>query len=143
MSAPNDIIKLLTTILRNTKMTNPNRCDNCGNQDAPHPIQHDNGDGTEMYCNHCWRSQGYSLKKIKCPNLKPGEDMNWHACKLCNVEGIGMINVSGCCGTPEEWQDCEILDTKENLGLPHAECFKTVCPKCGNTLYRDCDPSKL
>ena len=122
-------------------MSTSNRCDNCGGtEEVTHPIHHDNGDGTEMYCNHCWRSEGYSLKKVKCPNLGVNEDIKQHACNLCDVEGVGMINVSGCCSAVEEWQDCEILD---NEGLPHAECFKTVCSKCGYTLYRDCDLPKV
>lgn len=111
-------------------------CDNCNTKEnATHVIHHDNGDGTEIYCDSCWIIGGYATMTVPCPNLEPGETAEDHSCSLCDTLGEATITISTCCKAPEEWQDCELLDTD---GEPHEECYKTVCENCGNVLHRDC-----
>ena len=41
-----------------------------------------------------------------------------------------------CCNASESWEDCVILDTD---GLPHAECYQTVCNGCDKIIWLDCE----
>ena len=119
-------------------MATNRKCDNCnGVETAQHTVQHDNGDGVEVYCNDCWIKGGYGTVTVECPNVGDKDATGNHSCDLCDLGGVGTVTVSTCCGAPEEWLDCELTDGDTGS---HAEggCSKTVCSKCGYTLYRDC-----
>ena len=40
------------------------------------------------------------------------------------------------CTSEWVWKDCEIAGHE-------VECYRQVCPDCGDTMYRDCDDNQF
>ena len=115
------------------------QCKICKAPEAPHviPYQRLGVQKTDLYCNNCWITERLSSMPVICPNLEEGEEIANHHCQLCETLGNGTLTVSSCCEAPEEWQDCELF-YKDGESHADAECFITVCSKCGNVTWRDC-----